>query len=138
MEIKSLNFDETYNIGVMCASEAKAGDVFCLTGDLGVGKTVFAKGFAHGLLVEDEITSPTFTIVNEYDGRFKFYHFDLYRIEDENELFNIGFEDYVFGKGVCLIEWPKMAESFLPKNVINITITKDLSLGENYRLIKID
>ncbi len=138
MEIKSLSFDETYNIGVMCAGEAKAGDVFCLTGDLGVGKTVFAKGFAHGLMIEDEITSPTFTIVNEYDGRLKFYHFDLYRIEDENELLNIGFEDYVFGKGVCLVEWPKVAESFLPERVINITITKDLSLGEMYRLITID
>ncbi len=138
MELESFEYDETFGAGVMCATEAKKGDVFCLSGDLGVGKTVFAKGFAHGLLIEDEITSPTFTIVNEYEGRLKLYHFDMYRIEDEDELLNIGFDDYVFGDGVCLIEWPERIPSYLPENVINIVIEKDLTKGEDYRKISIN
>ncbi|MFV0520503.1 MAG: tRNA (adenosine(37)-N6)-threonylcarbamoyltransferase complex ATPase subunit type 1 TsaE [Lachnospirales bacterium] len=138
MEIKSYSFEETYAIGLMTGKEAKVKDIFCLEGDLGVGKTVFAKGFAKGLQINEDITSPTFTIVNVYEGNLKFYHFDLYRIEDEDELFDIGFDDYLYGDGVCLVEWPKNGDSFIPKEAIKIKISKDLQKGEEYRLITID
>ncbi len=138
MQEVSYNEEETFNLGFMCGVEAKKGDVFCLDGDLGVGKTVFAKGFAKGLKVEDEITSPTFTIVNEYEGKFKFYHFDMYRIEDIEQLYNIGFDEYVFGDGVCLIEWSQLVKEALPENLIKVTIKKDLSISEDYRKITIE
>ncbi|MFV0440684.1 MAG: tRNA (adenosine(37)-N6)-threonylcarbamoyltransferase complex ATPase subunit type 1 TsaE [Lachnospirales bacterium] len=137
MQKESFSMEETYKIGYEYGKNAKACEVYCLEGDLGVGKTVFAKGFAKGLDIDDEITSPTFTIVNEYEGRLLFYHFDMYRIEEQDEVLNIGFDDYIFGEGVCLIEWPKRVSDYLPDNIISIEIFKDLTKGEDYRYIKV-
>lgn len=139
MIIDSYSEEETFHAGVMCATEAKKGDIFCLYGDIGAGKTAFSKGFAYGLQIEDEITSPTFTIVNEYEGIKKLYHFDVYRITDVREMEDVGFDDYLFGDGVCLIEWADLVEELLPTtdNVIKITISKDLDKGDEYRSISI-
>ena len=128
---------ETFDFAHALASEAKKGDIYCLCGDLGVGKTVFTKGFAKGLEIDEHITSPTFTIVNEYEGRLPFYHFDVYRIADPEEMYEIGFDEYIFGEGVCLIEWADMIKELIPENAKWITIEKDLEKGENYRKIEV-
>ncbi|MBE6022133.1 MAG: tRNA (adenosine(37)-N6)-threonylcarbamoyltransferase complex ATPase subunit type 1 TsaE [Cellulosilyticum sp.] len=128
---------ETFEIGRILAQESKPGDIFCLLGDLGVGKTVFSKGFAIGLGITEHITSPTFTIVQVYEGAKPLYHFDMYRIEDEDELEMIGYEDYFFGKGVCLVEWANNVEDVIPKSAKWITIEKDLEQGFDYRKITI-
>ena len=108
---ESFSEADTFNIGQEIASSVKESDIVCLEGDLGVGKTVFTKGFAIGLNIEECITSPTFTIVQEYDeGRLPLYHFDVYRIGDPEEMYEIGYEDYFFGEGVCLIEWANLIE----------------------------
>ena len=112
--------------------------VICLIGDLGSGKTVFTKGFAEGIGVDEYITSPTFTIVNEYEGRLKFYHFDVYRITDPDELFDIGFEEYIYGNGVCLIEWAEIVKEDIPEGAVWITIEKDLEKGLDYRRITVE
>ena len=118
--------EETFQLGTAMAKEAGPGDVIALVGDLGVGKTVFAKGFAEGLGITSPITSPTFTIVCEYEeGRLPLYHFDVYRIEDIEELFEIGFEDYLYGDGVCLIEWADRFLEELPEETTVVTIQKD-------------
>ncbi len=131
--------EETYNIGNIIGNNAKPGQIFCLHGDLGVGKTVFTKGFAKGLGVDDVISSPTFTIVQEYDnGEMPFYHFDVYRISDPEEMYEIGFEEYIYGGGVCLIEWAELIKDILPENVTNITIEKDLDKGLDYRRITLE
>ena len=128
--------EQTYDIGKTIGNNAKPGQIFCLHGDLGVGKTVFTKGFAKGIGVEDVISSPTFTIVQEYDnGEMPFYHFDVYRISDSEEMYEIGFEEYIYGGGVCLIEWAELIKDILPENVMNITIEKDLDKGLDYRKI---
>ena len=137
MELISLTEEETFNIAKQIASEAKAGDIYCLIGDLGVGKTIFSKGFAKGLGIEEHITSPTFTIVQEYDGAMPLYHFDMYRIEDSDELDMIGYEDYFFGQGVCLVEWAKNVEEAIPSHAKWIYIDKDLDKGFDYRKITI-
>ena len=129
--------EETLIIGKKIGETAKEGQIYCLNGDLGVGKTVFTKGFALGLDIDEHITSPTFTIVNEYEGRLNFYHFDVYRIEDPEELYEIGYEEYFFGNGVCLVEWAELIKELLPDNIININITKDLEKGVNYRKIEV-
>lgn len=130
---------ETRDFAYKIAQEVQPGQVYCLDGDLGVGKTVFTKGFALGLGIEDDITSPTFTIVNEYhSGRMPFYHFDVYRIGDEDEMFDIGFDEYIDGNGVCLIEWAELIKSIIPKNAIYIKISKDLSKGLDYRKIEVE
>ena len=139
MIIEAFSPEDTQQAGLMLGTEAKRRDVFCLTGDLGVGKTIFSKGFAQGLLIEDDVTSPTFTIVNEYqNGRLPFYHFDVYRLANSDEIFDLGFDEYFDGNGVCLIEWAEIVKDAIPDNAIWITIEKDLSKGENYRIIKID
>ncbi len=139
MIIEAFSPEDTQQAGLMLGTEAKKRDVFCLTGDLGVGKTIFSKGFAQGLLIEDDVTSPTFTIVNEYqNGRLPFYHFDVYRLANSDEIFDLGFDEYFDGNGVCLIEWAEIVKDAIPDNAIWITIEKDLSKGENYRIIKID
>ncbi len=139
MIIEAFSPEDTQQAGLLLGTEAKRTDVFCLTGDLGVGKTIFTKGFAQGLLLEEDITSPTFTIVNEYkDGRIPFYHFDVYRLKSSDEVFDLGFDEYIFGNGVCLIEWADIIKDAIPDNAIWINIEKDLSKGENYRIIKID
>ena len=115
---------------------AEPGTVYTLTGDLGVGKTVFAQGLARGLGIEEAINSPTFTIVQVYDeGRLPFYHFDVYRIGDIEEMDEIGYEDYFYGDGVCLVEWAELIEELLPKTRTEILIEKDLQKGFDYRKI---
>ena len=106
-EMESFSEKDTFLIGKQFGRQAKAGDIYLLHGDLGVGKTVFTKGFAEGLGIEEPITSPTFTLIQEYmEGRLPFYHFDVYRIGDVEEMYDIGIDEYLFGDGVCLIEWP--------------------------------
>ncbi|MBQ2753792.1 MAG: tRNA (adenosine(37)-N6)-threonylcarbamoyltransferase complex ATPase subunit type 1 TsaE [Firmicutes bacterium] len=138
MVYESFSADETKALGEKIAQSAEEGSVFCLSGDLGVGKTVFTKGFAEGIGVDEYITSPTFTIVNEYEGRFKFYHFDVYRITDPDELFDIGFEEYIYGNGVCLIEWAEIVKEDIPEGAVWITIEKDLEKGLDYRRITVE
>ncbi len=130
--------EETYNIGKALGNQAERGAVFCLVGDLGVGKTLFTKGFAAGLGIDEPVTSPTFTIINVYDsGRLPFYHFDVYRIGDEEELEEIGYEEYFYGEGVSFVEWANFIEDLVPEDAVWITIKKDLSKGLDYRLIEI-
>ena len=138
MIIETNNAKETFELGVQIGREAKAGDVYTLVGDLGVGKTVFTQGLAKGLEIEEPISSPTFTIIQEYDsGRLPFYHFDVYRIGDIEEMDEIGYDDYFFGQGICLIEWANLIEEILPENRREIVIEKDLEKGFDYRRITI-
>ena len=137
--IESFSDKDTYNLGVELGKNAVKGQIYCLDGDLGVGKTVFTKGFAKGLGVNEDISSPTFTIVLEYhDGRVPFYHFDVYRIGDIYEMDEIGYEEYFFGEGVCLIEWASLIDEIIPENAVKITIKKDLEKGFDYRIITIE
>ncbi len=132
------NSKETYEIGFNMGKSAKAGDVYCLDGDLGVGKTVFTQGFAKGLGINEPINSPTFTIVQEYhEGRLPLYHFDVYRIGDITEMDEIGYEEYFYSEGVCLIEWGNLISEIMPENATYITISKDLSKGFDYRRIEV-
>lgn len=133
----SLNEKNTYDFAFNLAKSAKKGDIYCLIGELGTGKTVFSKGFAKGLGIDDEITSPTFNIVSVYDAQIPLYHFDMYRIEDIEELYNIGFEEYFYGNGVCLIEWANKVEEEIPNLANWIYIEKDLTKGENFRKIEV-
>lgn len=127
---------ETFLLGKKLGEEAKAGQVFTLIGDLGVGKTVFTKGLAKGLGITEPVNSPTFTILQIYEeGRLPFYHFDVYRISDVEEMEEIGYEDYFYGDGVCLIEWANLIEEILPDKILQITIEKDLQKGFDYRKI---
>lgn len=117
---------------------ARPGEIYTLTGDLGVGKTVFTQGVAAGLGITEPVSSPTFTIIQEYDsGRLPFYHFDVYRIGDIEEMDEIGYDDYFFGQGICLIEWANLIEEILPENRREIVIEKDLEKGFDYRRITI-
>lgn len=130
---------ETFELGKEIGESAQSGDVFTLEGDLGVGKTIFTKGLAYGLGVREDVVSPTFTIVQEYeDGRLPFYHFDVYRIGDVEEMDEIGYEDYIHGEGVCLIEWANLIEEILPETRTRIVIEKDLEKGFDYRKISIN
>ena len=118
--------------------QAKAGQIYTLNGDLGVGKTVFTQGIARGLGITEAVSSPTFTIVQVYEeGRLPFYHFDVYRIGDIEEMEEIGYDDYFFGNGVCMIEWAELIEELIPENSIHVTIEKDLEKGFDYRRITI-
>lgn len=128
--------EETFELGKKLGEEAKPGLVYTLTGDLGVGKTVLAQGIAAGLGIEEAICSPTFTIVQVYEeGRLPFYHFDVYRIGDIEEMDEIGYEDYFYGDGLSLIEWSNLIQEILPEKRTDITIEKDLEKGFNYRKI---
>lgn len=139
MKIETFSAEETHALGKKLGSEAKPGDVLTLVGDLGVGKTVFTQGFADGLGITEPISSPTFTIVQVYEeGRLPFYHFDVYRIGDIEEMEEIGYDDYFFGEGICLIEWAQLIEEILPENIISVTIEKDLTQGFDYRKITIE
>lgn len=138
MKIETFSAEETYALGKKLGSEAKPGDVLTLIGDLGVGKTVFTQGFADGLGITEPISSPTFTIVQEYEeGRLPFYHFDVYRIGDIEEMDEIGYEDYISGEGVSLIEWSNLIEEILPEERTEILIEKDLEKGFDYRKITV-
>ena len=122
-EFISHSEQETFEFAKSLSRKANAGEVYAISGELGAGKTVFAKGFAKGLLVEEEITSPTFTVLEEYSGSLPFYHFDLYRIDNDAEFENLNFEDYWFGSGVCLVEWAEKAGKRLPDNSIKVHIS---------------
>ena len=136
--IETHSAQETFALGQRIGREALPGQVYTLIGDLGVGKTVFTQGFAKGLGVPEHVNSPTFTIVQEYeDGRLPFYHFDVYRIGDIEEMDEIGYEDYFYGDGVCLIEWAELIEELLPKKRTEILIEKDLEKGFDYRKITV-
>ena len=138
MIIETRTPEETFEIGRKIGQSARPGQVYSLTGDLGVGKTVFTQGVADGLEIYEPICSPTFTIIQEYDsGRFPFYHFDVYRIGDIEEMEEIGYDDYFFGRGICLIEWADLIEEILPENLIRVMIEKDLEKGFDYRRITI-
>lgn len=116
------NEQETSEIGYRLGQLLNKGDVVCLIGDLGAGKTTITKSIAKALEVDDYITSPTFTIVNEYDGRYPLYHFDVYRISSSEDMYEIGFEEYVYGEGICIIEWANLIEDILPDEYINIEL----------------
>ena len=136
MVIETFADKETFELGRQFGAVIKPGTVISLIGDLGVGKTVFAQGLARGLGIEEAVGSPTFTIVQVYDeGRLPFYHFDVYRIGDIEEMDEIGYEDYFYGDGVCLVEWAELIEELLPKNRVALLIEKDLEKGFDYRRI---
>ena len=131
--------EETYELGKKMGEEAVPGQVICLNGDLGVGKTVFTQGFAAGLGIEGPVNSPTVTIVQQYgEGRLPLYHFDVDRIGDISEMDEIGYEDCFFGDGVCLIEWSGLIEEILPEHVTKVAIEKNLEHGFDYRRISVE
>ena len=139
MIIETHDPEETFEVGRKIGMNAKPGQIYTLTGDLGVGKTVFTQGVAAGLGITEPVNSPTFTIIQEYeDGRLPFYHFDVYRIGDLEETEEIGYDDYFFGQGICLIEWAELIEEILPEKRIEVTIEKDLEKGFEYRKITIE
>lgn len=136
MKFEFNSVEETTKLGIQLGKLLNPGDIVCLTGDLGTGKTHITKGIARGLDIDDNITSPTFTIVNEYDsGRLKLNHFDVYRVSDPDEIYAIGFDDYIFSDAVSIIEWANYIEEILPKDLLHIYIENDLSKGESYRKI---
>jgi ATPase, YjeE family len=138
MMIESFGAKDTFQTGYEMGLKARPSEVYCLSGDLGVGKTVFTQGFAKGLGIDEAVSSPTFTIVQEYEGnRMPFYHFDVYRIADIEEMDEIGYEDYFYGEGVCLIEWAGLIEDILPAKRTEIIIKKDLENGFDYRTITV-
>ena len=138
MIYETMSPKETFELGRKIGLEAKAGEIICLDGDLGVGKTVFTQGFAKGLGIDEAVNSPTFTIVQIYEeGRLPFYHFDVYRIGDVEEMDEIGYEDYIYGEGVSLIEWANLIEDILPEHYTEIKIEKDLEKGFDYRRISV-
>ncbi len=131
--------EETYDFAKAFAEKINPGTIITLSGDLGVGKTVFAQGFAAGLGITEPVNSPTFTILQTYDeGRMPFYHFDVYRIADPEEMYEIGYEDCFFGDGVCLVEWASLIEELLPEDITEVTIEKNPEKGFDYRRITIN
>ncbi len=137
--IETYSTGETFALGRQIGQQAEAGEIYTLIGDLGVGKTVLIQGVAAGLDIEEPVNSPTFTIVQIYEeGRLPFYHFDVYRIGDVEEMEEVGYEDCFYGEGVCLIEWADLIEEILPREHRRITIEKDLSKGFDYRRITIE
>lgn len=138
MRIDTNSAKETFELGKSIGKKATPGSVFTLIGDLGVGKTVFTQGVAEGLGITEPVNSPTFTIVQVYDeGRLPFYHFDVYRIGDESEMDEIGYEEYFYGDGVCFIEWADLVAGIIPKKHTRIEIKKDLEKGFDFRTIEI-
>ena len=137
MKFESYSAEDTYRIGYDLGCKASRGQIYCINGDLGAGKTVFTQGFAKGLGVEEPVNSPTFTIIQEYEGRdMPFYHFDVYRIGDISEMDEIGYEDYFYGEGVCLIEWAELINEILPIERKTVNIRKNLAKGYDYREMK--
>ncbi len=130
--------EETLRLGMELAAKARPGQVFSLTGDLGAGKTVLTKGIAKGLGITEPVSSPTFTILQIYEeGRLPLYHFDVYRIADPEEMDEIGYEDYFYGGGICLVEWANLIEELLPEDAVRIVIEKDLEKGLDFRKISV-
>ena len=137
--IESFSADDTFQVGKEIGQNAAPGSVYTLIGDLGVGKTVFTQGVAEGLGITEPISSPTFTILQVYEeGRIPFYHFDVYRIGDVEEMEEIGYEDCFYGDGICFIEWANLIEEILPETYTRVTIEKDLEKGFDYRKITIE
>ena len=135
---ETFNAKETFEAGYEMGKKALPGQIYCLNGDLGVGKTVFTQGFAKGLGIEEPVNSPTFTIIQEYhEGRLPLYHFDVYRIGDVEEMDELGYEEYFYSDGVCLIEWSTLIQEIIPDNAIEIVIEKNLEKGFDYRKITI-
>ncbi len=138
MVIESAREADTFEAGRKIGAAAKPGQIFALSGDLGVGKTVLAKGLAAGLGIAEPVNSPTFTILQMYEGgRLPLYHFDVYRIADPEEMYEIGYEDFFFGGGVCLVEWAEQIAELMPEHTVWITINKDLEQGFDYRRIEV-
>ena len=139
MLVETWSAEETYELGKKLGKEAKPGQIYTLNGDLGVGKTVFTQGVADGLGITEPVNSPTFTIVQVYeDGRIPFYHFDVYRIGDVEEMEEIGYQDYFYGEGLCIIEWAELISEIIPEDAKRITIEKNLEKGFDYRRIEIE
>lgn len=138
MQVETLSAEETFALGEVLGKAAVSGQIYTLTGDLGVGKTVFTQGFARGLGITGTVNSPTFTILQMYEeGRLPLYHFDVYRIADVEEMEEIGYEDYFYGEGVCLIEWAELIEEILPEELVRVSIVKNPEKGFDYRQIEI-
>lgn len=130
--------EETFDAGRKLGMNAKPGEIYTLNGDLGVGKTVFTQGVAAGLGILEHVNSPTFTIVQVYEsGRLPFYHFDVYRIGDVEEMDEIGYEDYFYGNGLCIVEWAERIRELIPAQARHITIAKNLEKGFSYRMIEL-
>ena len=139
MLVETWSPEETFQLGEKLGREAKPGQIYTLNGDLGVGKTVFTQGIAKGLGITEPVNSPTFTIVQIYEeGRIPFYHFDVYRIGDVEEMEEIGYQDYFFGDGLCIIEWAELIQEIIPEHAKKITIKKDLERGFDFRRIEIE
>ncbi len=139
MVVETFGAEETFALGRKIGEAAVPGQVYALNGDLGVGKTVFTQGVAKGLGIEGAVSSPTFTILQIYEeGRLPFYHFDVYRIGCVEEMDEIGYDEYFYGDGICLIEWAELIEDILPDHCRKITISKDLCRGMDYRKIIIE
>lgn len=132
---ESYSYEDTHKIADEIAKTLKGGEFIAMYGDLGAGKTAFVQGLAKSLGITNHITSPTFTIVNEYEGRLPLYHFDVYRIADPDEMYEIGYEEYIESDGVCIIEWAELIEDLFPKAYYKITILKDEEKGFDYRKI---
>lgn len=130
--------EDTAKIAEAFSKKLKAGDVICINGDLGAGKTVFVKAMAVGLGINEILSSPTFTIINCYEGVMPLYHFDVYRIQDADEMYEIGYEEYIYGDGVSVIEWAENIKEILPDRYYDVTIQKDYEKDENYRKITIE
>lgn len=138
MDMDTFSPAETHAAGRRAAQKLEPGAVVCLAGDLGAGKTVFAQGIAEGLGIGEPVCSPTFTLIQEYKGgRLPLYHFDVYRIDGPWDMDDLGYEEYFYGDGVCLIEWGSLIEELLPENTIYVNIAKDNSKGFDYRRISI-
>ncbi len=138
MIYESYSNEDTKKIAHEVSQKSCRGDVYCISGDLGTGKTIFTKGFAEGLGIQSQITSPTFTIINEYnEGRIPLYHFDVYRVGGAEGMEDTGWEDYFYGNGVTIVEWGELIEELLPAQYFKILIEKDLNKGDNYRKISI-
>ncbi len=139
MTLESFSPEETMELGRRLGEQAAPGDVYTLVGELGVGKTIFTQGIALGLGIKEPVCSPTFTIVQVYEeGRIPFYHFDVYRIGDIEEMDEIGYEDFFYGSGLTMIEWGNLIEEILPSSYKKITIEKDFEKGFDYRRIRIE
>ncbi|MGN0370295.1 MAG: tRNA (adenosine(37)-N6)-threonylcarbamoyltransferase complex ATPase subunit type 1 TsaE [Butyrivibrio sp.] len=138
MVYETFSRDDTFELGRKIGSVVKPGDIICLDGNLGVGKTVFAQGVAAGLMIDEDICSPTFTLIQEYTtGRIPLYHFDVYRISGPWDMEDIGYEDYFYGEGVCLVEWGSMIKELFPPDTVFITIEKNPEKGFDYRKITV-
>lgn len=139
MVYETMGPQDTFRLGEKLGLEAKPGEVYCLEGELGAGKTVLAQGFARGLGIDGPVSSPTFTIVQQYEkGRMPLYHFDVYRIGDVEEMEEIGYEDCFYGEGVCLVEWPSRMKELLPRKVVWVAMEKNLERGFDYRKITVE